>query len=307
MLRKPGEQCLGYDGTVAIAPFFTFAYAFTVRECELRQPAELGASRPAICFSGQGGVRSSRFFESLAGPEPKFELFAGWLTLFPTMGWTNPVAFATRDIWKSWSIYVGEAMQYAMRVGDTLHYSRDLVGDFAYSVVRSSEVILRAGSIDGLDLGGPVAVWESREARRNPQLKEIREIMAARPSSANTVKGAKELRETLESSGRYFQVAEAHKVYVDVRVNDRVFHLVDRQNVYVDPYYVFVARTSSLIQSTDCPMRAVHSFGRIDTLANELIVKRDWRRWWKRRGYFDVKMLIRDAAEQLTAPKVRVV
>ena len=149
-----------------------------------------------------------------------------------------------------------------------------------------------------------MAVWEWPKAYRNPKVKEI---MAARPSSSpDAVNGAKQLEKTLKRSARLSQVTEEHKIYVHVRVNGQVFHLVDGRDVYVDPYYVFVARTSSLIQSTDSPMRAVHSFGRIDTLANELIVKRDWRRWWKRRGYRDVKVLIRDAAEQLTAPEVRV-
>lgn len=101
------------------------------------------------------------------------------------------------------------------------------------------------------------------------------------------------------------QVAEAHKVYTAVRVNERVFHLVAGQNVYVNPYYVFVARTNSLFEPIGCTMRAVHSFGRIDTLADELTVKGDRRRWWKRRDCFDVKVLIRDAAEQLTAPNAR--
>ena len=80
------------------------------------------------------------------------------------------------------------------------------------------------------------------------------------------------------------EIAEAHKVYVNVRVHDQVFHLVDGQNVHVDPYYVFLARTSPLVQALGpCP-QAVHSFGRTDVLTKELII---------------------DAAERLAEPDLR--
>lgn len=128
-------------------------------------------------------------------------------------------------------------MQGVMHLGDSLRYSRGPNFDFHYSLVRASEAMLAAGTVDALDRGGPVAVWES------------------------------------------------HVAHVNVRVNDQMFQLVDGESVQVDPYYVFLARTSPVVRPLGPGPRAVHSFGRTDVLARELII---------------------DAADRLTAPDVRV-
>src|SRR5579863_9260709 len=73
--------------------------------------------------------------EPLAGPKPRFELVDGWLTLYPTDGWTRSLPlfffagfeeqianmnppYEMRDL-QSYGIHIGDPLQRAMRAGDT--------------------------------------------------------------------------------------------------------------------------------------------------------------------------------------------
>jgi hypothetical protein len=63
-----------------INPGLTFNYKFAVQDLVL----------PSHRWVGQGSGRSTLTkVQALAGPEPRFELGSGWLTLFPTDGFTR--------------------------------------------------------------------------------------------------------------------------------------------------------------------------------------------------------------------------
>jgi hypothetical protein len=184
---------------------------------------------------GSGGADFGET-EGLVGPKPRFELSVGWLTLFPTDGWTQSLPLfcfegfvnldmpQMRDL-KSYSLYVGEALQNTMRVADTFRFSLNRACEFSYSVARNSDTILRAGSVSKLDDGGRIAVWQERD----------------RP-------------------------------YVTARINDRVFHLVDGQDAEIDPHYVFLARLTQPRRGIGfIPPQAVCSAGDLNLLRKELI------------------------------------
>lgn len=78
-----------------------------------------------------------------------------------------------RDL-ASYSVCVGEALGNILRTGDQLNFLRDGNGDFRYSVARDSEVIFSAGSIDGADNGGPMAVWQEYDNRPNPNANDLK-------------------------------------------------------------------------------------------------------------------------------------
>lgn len=81
--------------------------------------------------------------------------------------------------------------------------------------------------------------------------------------------------------------------YVSVSVNDQVFHLLEGQDLYIDPYYVFLARSNyndkglHLLDGHHAP--AVYSAGCIGELQKEL-----------------TKELVRNASQQLTASMTRI-
>jgi hypothetical protein len=299
----------------------TFKYEFTVAKSELRMQEESGVPSEKLCWVGQGsgqsddqaleraarvraflaarspaererdeaiakyvrvghrasGSEGSAEAEGLVGPKPRFELCAGWLTLLPTEGWTQPLPvrmFSDAEVLgpsnqdekrslKSFSIYVGETLQNIVRAGDTLMFSRNETGAFSYHLARKCEVIFGAGYV--VDGGGPVALWQEYDNEPNP-------------NAGQTVLGR----------------PVAHRIsvirpYVSVSVNDQVFHLLEGQDVYVDPHYVFLARSNyndrglHLLDGYNAP--AVYSAGRIGELQKELI---------------------RNASRQLTAPKTRI-
>jgi hypothetical protein len=67
---------------MAIDPQLTFRYEFSVRATGLEQGA----------WAGEGEGAGLAYFgptEGLVGPKPRFELSSGWLTLYPTEGWTH--------------------------------------------------------------------------------------------------------------------------------------------------------------------------------------------------------------------------
>src|ERR1035437_2309225 len=116
--------------------------------------------------------------EGLVGPRPRFELCGGWLTLLPTDGWTqslpvwrfsnvagrkpNPNDLKEVRSLKSFSLYVGEALQDVVRRGDTLGFSRNEMGDFSYRLAKNCEMILSAGH--ELDEGESMAVWQDYDS-----------------------------------------------------------------------------------------------------------------------------------------------
>lgn len=226
-------------------------------------------------------VSSSKPEEGLVGRNPRFELCSGWLTLLPSDGWTQPLPVRwfsdldtgwpnngneTRNL-KSFSLYVGTALQNVLTVGDKLSFSRNQLGDIRYRVERNGELILSAGSM--VNSGGPVALWQESD-------------MAPNPNAGQTI-------------GR-LRTAEQIPVirpYVTVRLNDRIFHLLAGDDAYDDPYYLFLARSNydhrgfHLMPGHNALAR--YAAGRLDESLNGL-----------------TKQLISDAARELTATKTRI-
>jgi hypothetical protein len=207
-------------------------------------------------------------------------LCAGWLTLLPTEEWAQALPawwFADADVLspgnrhetrklKSFSLYVGHALQNVLQASDALRFSRKQPGPFNYRLERNCEVILSAGGV--VDEGGLVTLWQEYDSEPNP-------------NAGQTILGC--------------PVAERIKMtrpYLSVRVNDQFFHLLAGQNVYVDPHYLFLARSNysgkgSLLDRHGSP--ADYAAGRIGELRKEL-----------------TKELIKNAAHQLTASKTRI-
>jgi hypothetical protein len=203
------------------------------------------------------------------------------LTLLPTEGWTQPLpvhCFSDVQVLcpgnrdekrnlKSFSLYVGDALQNVLRASDTLRFLRNEAGAFSYRLERNCEVILSAGYL--VDAGGSVALWQEYDSVPNPNAGQT---IAGRP------------------------VAERINVvrpYVSVRVNDQVFHLLPGQDVYVDPHYVFLARSNyhnkGLHMMFGYNSPAVYAAGSMSELRKEL-----------------TKEVIKNAAHQLTASKTRI-
>jgi hypothetical protein len=311
----------------------TFKYEFTVAKFELRMREEFRVPSEKLCWVGQGngqaddealqretrlqavrdamrpaerarveriakwvraglsdrGIEDSPacsppHAEGLVGPKPHFELCSGWLTLLPTEGWTQPLPlrmFSDAEVpgpgnhhekrnLKSFSFYVGEALQKVLRASDTLGVSRNETGAFSYSLERKCELILIAGCV--VDEDGPVALWQEYDSEPNPNAGQS---LPGRPNF------------------RFAERISLVRPYVSVSVNDQVFHLLEGQDLYIDPYYVFLARSNynnkglHLLDGHHAP--AVYSAGRIGELQKEL-----------------TKELVRNASQQLTASMTRI-
>ncbi len=165
----------------------------------------------------------------------------------------------------SFSLLVGESLGSALQAGDELQYSRDGNGDFRYSVGRNSETVLSAGTVGTSDPGGPMAVWQEYDRHPNPNA------------------------ESLRKQSRSFKVAEwiyVHKPYVSARIQGQQFHLLDGQEAFIEPYYIFLARSNQKVPAIafEFTPRAVHSAGRLDLVSKEQII---------------------DAAHKLTRQRVR--
>ena len=78
-----------------------------------------------------------------------------------------------------------------------------------------------------------------------------------------------------------------YKPYVTARVKDQVFHLLDGEDVHIEPHYVFLARSNKNVPifAFEFAPRAVHGAGRLDAVGKEMII---------------------DAARQLMVPKMRI-
>jgi hypothetical protein len=201
--------------------------------------------------------------EGLLGPKPKFELCAGWLTLLPTEEWTQPLPvhyFSDAKLLsqgnrheyrklKSFSLYVGDTLQNLLQPSDTLLFSRNDLGAFSYRLERNSEVILSAGGED--DEGGPVTLWQEYDSAPNA-------------NAGQTIGG-------LRVAGRIHMT----RPYVSIRINGQVFHLLAGQGVYIEPHYVFLARSNydakGLHMMPGYNLRAVYAAGRVGELRQDLI------------------------------------
>jgi hypothetical protein len=279
---------------VSIQTQVSFGYEFSVdkhRMSQLLAPGNGFWTGPGIPLDGWDG--------GIAGASPQFELRSGWLTLFPSEpstqafpihwfadqerrskpGELDAAAFAAdarsaldgaRDL-ASYSLFVGEGLEKVLQIGDKLRFSHDGSGAFSYSARRDSVTVFSAGSVQSIDQGGPFAIWQSRDAY--PRADEW-------PVQAPPLT----LHEVGVQVRRFSEFADSHPIYVSVRILDRMFRLGSRQGARVDPYYVFVARTNSLIEYNGFPERAIHAAGRLDAP-----------------GF----SLIEDAAEQLIEPKTR--
>ena len=308
---------------MAISSALTFRYQFSVRESVQGK------------WAGEGtGAAHYGQSEGLVGPNPRFELCSGWLTLYPTGNWTQsfpsrafynphrlpqemteaarvaevkthakewaaahhealqevaaeraPWDFAaylkrqgeamaaalrrhglTRDL-AAYSIFVGDALGIALRIGDAFEFSRNGGGDFGYRVVRDSETVLSAGLVGSVDGGGPMAVWQEHDRRPNPHAEDMKMKFPQWPIA---------------------DWIDEPKQYVTARIKEQVFRLLDDEEAHIDQYYVFLVRSNRKLDTSfefGFAPRAVHGAGRLDhPLRKELII---------------------DAARHLSAPQVR--
>jgi hypothetical protein len=306
---------------MAISGDLTFTYEFTVQKCDLSEPNSPDAGRES-CWSGQGSGKAAYGPSGgIAGPRPRFELSAGWITLFPCKGsapsllarsfsdieglrhrnsdaalWRDARHYAVRtaanrsrqgertfveamqDAMKaevrlrglirdvaSYSVFSGEALENVFRIGDEFRFSRDGNGDFYCSVRRNSETVFSAGSVGWMDYGGPIEIWQEHDRHPNPNVEALRKRMP---------------------NVRVAEFFDVHRPYVTVRLKGQTFQLLDGQEVFEDPYYVFLARSNRNVPhlAYEFTPRAVHSAGRLDLLDRDLII---------------------DAARRLMAPKTR--
>jgi hypothetical protein len=271
---------------MAIAPTLTFEYGFTVQTHSLVSQEAIHALGPwadtaaqQFSWGGQGCGRASfGEAEGLVGPRPEFVLSGGWLTLRPSEHWTQsfPIhwfsdaeprqpgtldtasyfedqqnAFQaamsggqlnmevmrrsmeeanrrrgrTRDL-ASYSVYVGPALGGILRVGDELKFSRDGNGDYRYSVRRNAEIIFSVGPVARIDEGGPIAVWQEYDKQSNPYAQDLR---ARLPSQ------------------KIAEWIDIHRPHVTVRIREQMFYLLDGEEAFSEPYYVFLARSNKKV------------------------------------------------------------
>ena len=156
----------------------------------------------------------------------------------------------TRDL-ASFGVFVGEALENALRVGDRLRFADAGNLNFGYRVMRNSEMVLGAGSVGIVDDGGPMAVWQEFDRHPNPHAEAVRKNSPHLPIA---------------------EWIDVHKPYVSVRIQDRKFCLLDGQEARIDPYYVFLARACKKSFDGDRSARAVYAAGRLDVLGKELII-----------------------------------
>jgi hypothetical protein len=110
------------------------------------------------------------------------------------------------------------------------------------------------------------------------------------PYGRNTTKYPNPNAEALNAEIPGMPIAEwihVHRPYVTARIHDQIFQLLDEEEAYVDPYYVYLARSNRNVPALvfEFIPRAVHAAGLMNEWGKEMIV---------------------DAARQLTAPKTRV-
>ena len=166
----------------------------------------------------------------------------------------------------SYSLFVGEALDKALQIGDELFFLRDLGGRFGYWVERNGELTFSAGTAHRPDRGGPFAVWQEYDTYLNPNADKLKEQYKHQPSV------------------RIAESFDVHKPYVSVRIKEKNFRLLDEQDAHVHPFYAFLARANQPCLTFEFEPMAVHAAGRLDQVEKELII---------------------DAAYQLTEPRTR--
>lgn len=313
---------------MAIAPL-TFNYRFPVRSSGILLRKWTGEGISKADSDETGGL----------GPNPRFEMSGGWVTLFPTEGWTQSIPThwfsdvppASEDARKaqtsarteafiearkesgggvprdrasltaqheamqralrrrglvrdlvSYSVFVGEALGTALRDGDEFKFSCDRNGHFHYSAARNLETTLSAGFVPRADRGGPMAVWQEYERQPSPNPPEHDMSHLFRRASIEEEGTSSGLSDSRLEHARSPKWVDVERPYVTARVKEEVFHLRAGQEVHIDPYYVFLARSNH--PSPWAGVRAIHSAGRLDSVGKEQII---------------------DAAQQLTAPKAK--
>src|ERR1017187_9793015 len=128
---------------------------------------------------------------------------------------------------------------------------------------EEGETVLSAGAVGSVDGGGPISVWQEYELRPNPHVE-----------AAKTRSPGMQLAEFIH----------AHKPYVTTRIKDKTFQLLDGQEVCIDPYYVFLARSNNNVRLLEggSLFPALHAAGSLEAIEKDLII---------------------DAARQLETPK----
>jgi hypothetical protein len=184
--------------------------------------------------------------EGVAGPNPRFELRAGWLTMFPSEGWTTPLPLyqfsddtrpkpALPDIagwWKrqleppdpaalarekieleerlSYNRVTRNLASYSLFVGEALHHVLQ-TGDrltFAYDGFKGFQYLVERNT-ETVFTAGPVSSIDAGE----------------------TIAVWQEIDDP--------QLMKVRRPYISVRIGDRSFQLIDGQEAHSDPYCVF--------------------------------------------------------------------
>jgi hypothetical protein len=287
-----------------ISPNTTFRYTFSV--------AVDGGS----CF-GQGTGRAYSFGGiGLLGFNPRFELNAGWLTLFPTekpaqkfpnhwflsgretespdeelrntltlqsgavhVPGTTPIAW---DRSKAFTAHVPppwrELKSWALFVGDALESALS-PGD-ALEVWRDGnrDVSYRAQRSQETILAAGAPNWEDDRGTCAVWQESDRH-----PNPFENQPTSKPVHSHKRSPAEWIRV---HKTFVTARLKEEVFHLDDGNEASIAPYYVFLARSNKAVPVIAFKFfpRAVYSVGRSDLIE---------------------KGMIKDAAVRLIAPQTR--
>ena len=281
---------------------FSFRYEFQVEQRRASQSAEAirarmpacGLSPRASCWTGQGSG------EGFAGPNPRFELCSGWLTLLPPgdwkksfhqwffADWQRPPAGqfdpaelqgdleAAREI--SSGRHDPRAFAAALEEVDRRKGRRRDVASYSVSVGPALEKALRAGD--------QLTFWHGNEFMYS--LKRDGEIvLRAGPLDRNDEGGAfavwqsrdefpqldQELRtqpstreQVMEQIRKLQQFVEANPVYASARIQDKTFRLTSRQGSREGRYYVFLGRANESVQCLGDTSEAIYSAGRLDVI-----------------------------------------
>jgi hypothetical protein len=233
--------------------------------------------------------------EGVAGPNPRFELRAGWLTMFPSEGWIKPLALyefsddtrskpALPDFASWWKRQREPPDSIAMarekaEMEERLNYNRATRNLTSYSLFVGGALqhVLQTGdqltfAYDGFE-GFQYFVERSMET-----------VFAAGPvPGIDAGKTVAVWQETDDPT-----LMKVRRPYISVRIGNRTFQLIDGQEAHSDPYYVFVARSNNHVPEgffLGHVPRAIHAAGSLRYLPRELIA---------------------DAAQQLTKPKIRI-
>jgi hypothetical protein len=299
---------------MAISPAHTFQYRFAVEAWRAGAAAGQGSGAP-IWGSG----------DAMVGPRPRFELSSGWLTLYPTEGWTlslphrwfsdverRPLTVddvkrsgeefrkASEEAWamvrQSGQATSLEAHNIAMaQVQRQRGMTRDLAS-YSLFVGAALGEALRAGdelnfSRDGngdfrYSLSrGSEAVFSAGSVGRTDGGGPVA-VWQEYDNHPNPHADA--LREQFKNlpNLKIAETISTHRPCVTARVKDQSSHLSDGDELHGDGFYVFLARSNKNV-----PQMAFEFTPRAVHAAGRLDVA--------------TKEMIVDAARQLLIPKTR--